>query len=463
MKSSILSSSCDPIRYGNRCHHPFGRRDKVRCLDIRPTWKMFTRCIFETSRPIQAGIGILASWVGSKGRNDCRRIGRDVGRIVECQLWWARSCSLAVEKQIVGWMRELMGFPSSANGVFVTGSSIANFLAILVARNAATHFEVRETGIDPAGKWTVYASDRVHRCIGQALDMAGLGSHRCDACPSIARTAWISTLIGDDPTRSTAGKKPLCIVATAGSVDTGAIDPLEGLHRIAKQEGMWFHVDGAFGALGMMSSEIAPRLRGLERADSIAFDFHKWAQVPYDAGFVLFRDGELQRKSFHAEADYLQRSEVGMSAGSPWPCDLGPDLSRGFRALKTWMTLQAYGSEKLGRIMTQTCRWLRSWVSESKNITSWNCLHRSSSTLSAFDSSIRTCQLRTRCDQCEIVNLLHIGGLVAPSSTKIDGRSAIRAALFNHRTTTQDIDTLLHEVQRLGEKALYRLRPVRAA
>ncbi len=295
--------------------------------------------------------------------------------------------------------------------------------------------------------------------------MAGLGNHALRRVPvDRSHRMEIRSLQEMIQQDRAAGKKPLCIVATAGSVDTGAIDPLEGLHRIAKQEGMWFHVDGAFGALGMMSSEIAPRLRGLERADSIAFDFHKWAQVPYDAGFVLFRDGELQRKSFHAEADYLQRSEVGMSAGSPWPCDLGPDLSRGFRALKTWMTLQAYGSEKLGRIMTQTCRLaqvLGQRIKEHHQLELLAPIELNIVCFRFFDSNLSASDLDAI--NSEIVDLLQLGGLVAPSSTKIDGRSAIRAALFNHRTTTQDIDTLLHEVQRLGEKALYRLRPVRAA
>ncbi len=313
MKSSILSSSCDPIPYGNRCHHPFGRRDKVRCLDIRPIWKMFTRCIFETSRLIRAGIGILASWVGSKGRNDRRRIGRDVGRIVECQLWWARSCSVGCGKADRWLDARLDGVSILRQWCLCHGLIHRNFLAILVARNAATHFEARETGIDPAGKWTVNASDRVHRCIGQALDMAGLGNHALRRVPvDRSHRMEIRSLQEMIQQDRAAGKKPLCIVATAGSVDTGAIDPLEGLHRIAKQEGMWFHVDGAFGALGMMSSEIAPRLRGLERADSIAFDFHKWAQVPYDADSFSFATENCK------ESPFTRRRTI--FRGAKWEC-----------------------------------------------------------------------------------------------------------------------------------------------
>src|SRR5262249_4181268 len=142
-----------------------------------------------------------------------------------------------------------------------------------------------------------------------------------------------------------AGLFPFLIIGTAGTVDVGAIDDLNSLADLAAEQALWLHVDGAYGALGILSSDIAPRLAGIERADSLGFDFHKWGQVPYDAGFVLVRDGELHRRAFAAPASYLRRDTQGLSAGSPWPCDFGPDLSRSFRALKTWFTLKVYGLE----------------------------------------------------------------------------------------------------------------------
>ena len=137
-------------------------------------------------------------------------------------------------------------------------------------------------------------------------------------------------------------------MGTAGTVDTGAIDDLDALARSAAREDLWFHVDGACGALAMLAPDLAPRLKGIERADSLAFDFHKWGQVPYDAGFVLVRDGVLHGKTFATSAPYLRREAQGLAAASPWPCDFGPDLSRGFRALKTWFTFKVYGAEALG-------------------------------------------------------------------------------------------------------------------
>ena len=138
-------------------------------------------------------------------------------------------------------------------------------------------------------------------------------------------------------------------------MDIGAIDDLAALSALCREEKLWFHVDGAYGALGILSPEIRPRLAGIENADSIALDFHKWGQVPYDAGFLLVRDGRQHRDTFSAPAAYLRRETRGLAAGSPWPCDLGPDLSRGFRALKTWFTLKAYGTEKLGAVISRTC------------------------------------------------------------------------------------------------------------
>ena len=131
-------------------------------------------------------------------------------------------------------------------------------------------------------------------------------------------------------------------------MDTGAIDDLDGIAEIGARHQLWFHVDGAYGALAMLAPELAPRLKGIEQADSLAFDFHKWAQVPYDAGFILVRDGAAAAASVCFLLAYLMREQRGMSAGSPWPCDLGPDLSRGFRALKTWATLKVYGTDAIG-------------------------------------------------------------------------------------------------------------------
>ena len=258
---------------------------------------------------------------------------------------------LEVERQIVRWMRELFGFPETANGVFVTGSSMANLIGVLVARTQALGVGSRASGLTADGhRLTGYASASAHGCVAQAMAMAGLGSEALRIVPVDRRhrmdVSALSSMIAAD---RQAGLRPFFIVGTAGTIDVGAVDDLAAIAGVARQESVWFHVDGALGALGMLAPDVAPLLAGIEQADSIALDFHKWGQVPYDAGFILVRDGAHQLEAFASPAAYLARHPRGLAAGSPWPCDLGPDLSRGFRALKTWFTIVSHGTDQLGR------------------------------------------------------------------------------------------------------------------
>jgi len=355
---------------------------------------------------------------------------------------------LEVERQIVQWMRELFGFPSTASGLFVTGTSMANLIAVLVARDAALGFEIRRSGVSaPTKRLTAYASTAVHGCLRRALDFCGLGSDALRLVPVDAEyrinLAALRQTIESD---RRAGYSPFLVIGTAGTVDTGAIDDLNGLAVIASDERMWLHVDGAYGALGILAPEIAPRLAGIQAADSLAFDFHKWGQVPYDAGFVLVRDGELHRKAFASPAAYLERATHGLAAGSPWPCDFGPNLSRGFRALKTWFTLKVYGLEALGRMIARTCelaRYLERRITESNEL---ELLAPVSLNIVCF---------RYRCPDADRVNArividLQESGVAAPSTTRIHGELAIRAAITNHRTGPSDIDALLDATLAIG-------------
>jgi aromatic-L-amino-acid decarboxylase len=262
------------------------------------------------------------------------------------------------------------------------------------------------------------------------------GAHRIDV-------AALRTRIALD---RKAGLKPFLIVGSAGTVDIGAIDDLRALSALCREEQLWFHVDGAYGALGVLSPVVAPRLAGLEHADSIAFDFHKWGQVPYDAGFLMVRDGRQHRETFSAPAAYLRRETRGLAAGSAWPCDLGPDLSRGFRALKTWFTLKAYGTEKLGAIITRTCalaKYLEARILAEPRL----------ELLAPVQLNI-VC-FRYRAADANSVNRnividIQESGIAAPSTTVLDGQLAIRAAIVNHRTDSCDIDALISAVLEFG-------------
>jgi glutamate/tyrosine decarboxylase-like PLP-dependent enzyme len=243
-----------------------------------------------------------------------------------------------------------------------------------------------------------------------------------------------------------AGRTPFLIIGNAGTVDVGAIDDLTALADIAQAHGAAFHVDGAYGALGVLSDQVAPRLVGMERADTIAFDFHKWGQAPYDAGFLIARDGARLRETFATPAAYLQREHRGLAGGDFWPCDYGPDLSRGFRALKTWFTLRVCGLDAIGAAISRSCELARALQARIEAEAELELLAPAQLNIVCF---------RYRCADADRVNRavvadLQEAGRVAPSLTEINGETAIRAALFNHRTEPEDLDALVAGVLRFG-------------
>ena len=361
---------------------------------------------------------------------------------------------IEVERQVAEWMRKLFGFPETAAGLFVTGTSVANLVGVLVARDRELGFETRRAGVAAGDRrLAAYASECAHSCIAKALDIAGIGS---DALRRIAvdRRCRIDAdaLRAAIETDRRAGFSPFLLVGTAGTADTGAIDDLAALGDLACAERLWFHVDGACGALAVLSPELAPRFAGIERADSLAFDFHKWGQVPYDAGFVLVRDGALQRQTFATSAAYLRREKRGLAAGELWPCDLGPDLSRGFRALKTWFTFKVYGAEALGTSIARTCElasYLAGRIAQTPELEL------------AAPVELNIVCFRYRAEDADRVNAriaigLQESGVAAPSTTMVDGRLTLRAAIVNQRTQPSDLDMLVERTVALGRSLRYR-------
>jgi aromatic-L-amino-acid decarboxylase len=374
---------------------------------------------------------------------------------------------MEVERQVTEWMRALFGFPDGATGLFASGTSMANFIAVTVARDARLGRDVRRQGVrQHAERLTAYASAAVHGSIGRALDMAGLGSDvlrliPVDACQRMDLNALAASIAADRAT----GCTPFLVVGSAGTVDTGAVDDLAGIAEISARDQLWFHVDGAFGALAMLVPELAPRLKGIERADSLAFDFHKWAQVPYDAGFILVRDGELHKQAFASSSAYLQREERGMSAGATWPCDLGPELSRSFRALKTWFTLKVYGTEAIGSVIRNSCALARSLESRIADARELELMATVELNIVCFRYCFKVAGSRASDELSnqlnrQLVIALQEAGVVAPSTTMIGSRIAIRAAIVNHRTTRREIDALVDGVLREARALEQAVQPV---
>ena len=349
---------------------------------------------------------------------------------------------IAVETQVIRWATEMVGFPQDASGVLLSGTSMANFCAILAARTTRLGANVRRRGVASAGL-VGYAAQGAHLCVARGFDMAGLGADALRLIPvdemGRMRLDVLRARVLEDREQ---GRQPFLLVGTAGSVDIGAIDRLSDLADFAAQEGLWLHVDAAFGAIAMLSPALRPRFAGLERADSVAFDFHKWAQVPYESGCLLVRDASAHRATFARQADYLARAAKGLAGGEPWPVDFGPELSRGFRALKVWMTLSTYGADRLGAV-TAHCVALAehfaAMIDESADF----------ERAAPVPLNI-VCFRMAGLDDAGHVDLaarLQLAGQSVLSTTTIEGHTVLRAAFVNHRTTEADLPVVLAELR----------------
>ncbi|MDH5646787.1 MAG: pyridoxal-dependent decarboxylase, partial [Candidatus Heimdallarchaeota archaeon] len=362
--------------------------------------------------------------------------------------------SRLVELQVLDWFKELMGFPAGAGGLLVTGGSMANIVALAVARNAQAGFDLRRKGVGGAsGPLTLYASDQVHSSNLKAAELLGLGSEALRLLPAdgeyrLDLKALREALAAD----RAAGCVPLAVIANAGSVNTGAIDDIAGLADLCRDEGLWLHVDGAFGALAALSPKLRPLLAGLERADSLAFDLHKWGYLPYDVGCVLVRDAELQRATFTFNAEYLAPVTGGIWAAEPKFADRGPLLSRGFRALKIWMAFKEHGVEAFGRLIEQNVEqaaYLRARVEARSEL---EVVAPAPLNVVCFRYNGGLAEERLDELNAALLVRLQESGLAVPSSTQVGGRLALRAAITNHRSRREDFDLLVREVTRLGDE-----------
>jgi glutamate/tyrosine decarboxylase-like PLP-dependent enzyme len=352
--------------------------------------------------------------------------------------------AIEVERQVIRWAAEMAGFPESASGLLVTGSSMANMIALLVARRACLGEDVRQAGLSGA-RLTAYCSAAAHGCVARAMDMAGLGTDSlrlipCDRAHRMDIAALREAIARD----VAAGARPFLVVGTAGTVDTGAFDDLASIADVARAENLWFHVDGAFGATAAFSATRRGLLTGLDRADSLAFDFHKWAQVPYDAGCVLVRDRQAQLATFAQSLAYLETAERGIAGNPPWPRDLGPDLSRGFRALKIWMTLRAYGADGLGAVVDNCCAVAAHLAARIAREPALELLAPVPLNIVCFRVARGAADLNQL--NRDLVADVQEAGLAAPSTTTISGTLAIRAGIFNHRSRPEDADALMDAI-----------------
>ncbi len=374
---------------------------------------------------------------------------------MNCNCGGRDHAALYVERQVVDWCRQMLGYPQGASGVLVSGTSMGTIIGLAVARNARAGCNVRAEGIAAAPKRLItYASCEAHSSVVKALELLGLGHNALRKIPVDDKFAIDLTALQraiDEDRR--AGYQPFCVVGCAGTVNTGGLDDLAALAKICAGEGLWFHVDAAFGAHCALSESLRPLIRGIELSDSVAFDFHKWMYVQYDAGCVLVRNGELHKKTFATRPDYLQHLERGLAGGGEWFTDLGPELSRSFRALKIWFALKSYGADAFARMIEQNCRQAQYLAERVKADPLLELMAPPSLNIVCFRARPPHCPEKDldRLNS-EIVAGLQERGIAAPSTTRIHDRLAIRVAITNHRSRREDFDMLVEAVRALASE-----------
>jgi aromatic-L-amino-acid decarboxylase len=366
--------------------------------------------------------------------------------------------AIHVETQVVNWLKEMLGFPATTSGLLTNGCSAANLNGLAVARHAKTPWDVRREGLQgDHPQLVLYASTEAHSSIRKAVELLGLGS---DALRGVAVDARyridLAALAAAIQRDRQAGLLPFCVVGSAGTVNTGAFDDLHGLADLCQAQGLWLHVDGAFGAWARLAPSVSHLAAGIERADSLAFDLHKWMYMPYELGCVLVRDEQLHRQAYSYTPAYLEggQSGRGLTGGDlPWFTDKTFELSRGFRALKAWMSLKEHGLHKYARLIEQNvqqARYLAQRVAADPELELMAPAPLNVVCFRYTKSGLDEPALEAL--NQEILIALQEQGIAVLSSTRLGDRFALRVGHTNHRTQREDFDLLVREVKRLGNQ-----------
>jgi glutamate/tyrosine decarboxylase-like PLP-dependent enzyme len=330
---------------------------------------------------------------------------------------------------------------------------MANLVGLTVARDTMAGFDVRTQGVQASPKRMVlYASSEVHSCIERAVDVLGLGCEALHLIPVDQNYEMdIQALKNAIAADRRLGFQPFCVVGTAGTVNTGAIDNLQALADLCQEQGLWFHVDGAIGSVLAFSPKHCERVQGMQRADSLALDLHKWMYIPYEAGCALVANSEAHRRAFSEHTDYLARASGGLAGGAHWFSDYGIQLSRGFRALKVWMSFKEHGLHKYGRMVDQNIAQAQYLVRLIEQTPELELLTPAPLNIVCFRykaAGLKVAELN-RLNQDLLVRL-HESGVAAPSYTTLSGKYALRVANTNQRSRREDFDLLVETVLSLG-------------
>jgi glutamate/tyrosine decarboxylase-like PLP-dependent enzyme len=376
--------------------------------------------------------------------------------------WRSGPAATEIEHQVIEWLASLIAYGDSNNrayGLLTSGGSMANLTALMMAHRSRVALDVSSSGLWNASvPMTLYASDQIHMSIPKAADILGLGRAQVRLILSDDRFRMNVRLLRETIAADLkSGLKPFCVIASAGTVNTGAIDPLDEIAAVAKEFNLWFHIDGAYGALAALEETKRPLFRGIELADSISLDPHKWLYVPIDSGCLLFRDEELAHRAFNLDtADYIKVHEQNADeAFAFW--NYGPELSRRFRALKIWLTLRYYGVRRLAKTIGEDMAMAAYLAERVEAAADFELLAPTQlsiccfryvpdhlrKSLSADDEASEEFDAELDELNTNIMNAVQRGGRAYLSSATIRGKFALRACITNFRTTRTDIDETL--------------------
>jgi aromatic-L-amino-acid/L-tryptophan decarboxylase len=371
--------------------------------------------------------------------------------------WGGDHAAIHVERQVVRWLAAGLGLPDTAEGILTSGGSMANFTALAAARRAMAP-AVREEGMAAVPRLVVYATDQVHNCVDKAVDLLGLGARQLrKVATDGAFRMRVDALRDAVAADRRAGLTPAIVVGNAGTVNTGSIDPLDEIADFCARESLWFHADGAYGAMAALSPALRPSFAGLERAQSIAADPHKWLYVPYEAGAALVREGGRLADAFRRPAEYLVQDSESPVNGPVLFNERGPELSRGFKALKVWMGLKRHGRKAYAHQIERDVALARFLAEEVRGRGDFELLVEPVLSIVNFryrpkgraldDAALDALNRR-------IVNRLVGSGGFFLAPTVLAGRVSMRVCIVNFRTREDDLRALLDESERAGRALL---------